>query len=266
VGQPCNTPLNLVSNGAGGSPFPAPLDSSDIPNVDTNPGFGDLVSQVIGDAADPSDGWDAAVSALEATIAEWDTAASASEVELDTILSTQIPTLDTTALDNSVASFQATLPTSTDLINAVGAIPTPSMGMVDIGWYPRGAYTATPPEGYADVINGQVKQGGAPFTYTFETEVVLLGTGNINGAELPSPNANFTGARLVSVGAPYNANDPNDPGLQAVNVVIQVDVNPVQPGPWTVLVKIDYNQNPIPPGRVVGMYVVGGSWPSTVLT
>lgn len=263
--QPCAPNLNPVSNGGSGSPFPSPLDASDIPIMDSNPGFGDAVQQMIDDAAAADDGWDGAVAAVLQSITDWDTAETAADVELDAILTTQLPTLDTTNLDADITSFQNTLPTSQSLIDAVGKIPTPTTSPIDIGWYPRSKYNVTPPTPDYPQVNGQIMQGGPPFKYRFTTPVDLLGTGTIRGAYTPSPTADLTGARLVSVGSPYPVNAPGHPGLQAVDVVIEVDVNPVQPGPWTTNIVLDYDQNPLPPLRQVSMYVVGGEWPSTVL-
>lgn len=264
--QPCAPNLNPVSNGGSGSPFPSPLDASDIPIMDSNPGFGDAVQQMIDDAAAADDGWDGAVAGLLQSITEWDTAETAADVELDAILTTQLPTLDTTNLDADITSFQNTLPTSQSLIDAVGKIPTPTTSPIDIGWYPRGQYQIVPPANYPAQVNGQFKQGGPAFKYQFTTTVALVGSGGISGATMPSPTENFTGARLVSVGSPYPAPSPVIAGQQDVDIVIEVDAVPSGEGPWTAIIRIDYNQSPLPPFRTVGMYVVGPKWPSTVLT
>jgi len=102
--KPCAPPLNLVANGGPGSPFPAPLDETQLPTQDSNPGFGDLVTQILGDSGDATDGFDVAVQGAAALIDQADAALADADTTLDGIL-LQLAAVDTMAVDNSFTNY-----------------------------------------------------------------------------------------------------------------------------------------------------------------
>lgn len=188
---PCNPPLNFVPNGAAGSAFPAPLDPTDLPSVDPNPGFGDLASSYL-DALDPAtDGSDQVESDAAAAVDTLDTIGTALDATLDTIL-VLLDQAQPGPVDDALGTFAGAQPTSQGFVDGVNGVDVPAIGQVPMV-LPNGQATITfgaPPE-----LGGVPRAGAA--SYVLELPVSRASanfTPDIKVLNLVGPNPPFVTA------------------------------------------------------------------------
>lgn len=135
--QPCAPPLNLVPNGTTGSAFPPPLDPSDIPSSDSNPGFGDLVNQALAGVADPSDGFDQVVTDTVGLIDELDSVLAAGDTDLDAVLSL-LAAADTSNSDAALTDYTNSFADGQSIVSSAQALSVPDLLTLPISSLPAG--------------------------------------------------------------------------------------------------------------------------------
>ena len=214
---PCNPPLNFVSNGAPGSAFPPPLDPSDVPSIDTNPGFGDLASSFL-DPLDPAtDGSDQIASDAAAAVDTLDTIGTGMDATLDTIL-LLLDQAQPQPVDDALGAFQGAQPGAEGFVGDVTGVSVPA----------ERSLALVQPDGSAAVVfGGPPEQGGAahagaaPYIYHLRLAAVGLGVHNIdaNGGDGPDPPFAGWGPVVIETGA-----DGKD------YWVYHVTINPTTPG------------------------------------
>ncbi len=128
---PCNPQLNFVANGAPGSAFPAPLDPSDVPSVDQNPGFTDLASSFL-DALDPAtDGSDQLESDAAAAADALDTIGAAMDATLDTIL-LLLDQAQPQPVNDALDAFAGAQPGAEGFVSDAAGVGVPAIGPMPI--------------------------------------------------------------------------------------------------------------------------------------
>jgi hypothetical protein len=238
---PCTPPLKVVSNGPGGAPLVAMLDPDDIPQVDTNPGFGDLANSILGDAGSDADGFDAATADAAAGIDAIDTVATAMDAVLDTILTALDLATDQT-IDPAYNILDADQPTGDQLIAAVN----PGT-LADVGALPFTTPTGEP-------VGSQPGGTGPAQLHAGDPQQVVVFTVNdyqfwlqmqYNIIHLVGPNPPFVQAQNWQRGP-----DPNNP-ITTVDIL----VNPVSPGTYDADLNLTQFQLPITSSpKVLGTY------------
>jgi hypothetical protein len=185
--SPCNPPLKFVANGPAGSAFPAPLDPSDVPTVDTNPGFTDLASSYL-DALDPSaDGSEQIANDAAAAVDTLETVGTAMDVTLDSIL-VLLDQAQPQKVDDALGTFAGAQPGAQGFVDDVNGLTVPAIGQVPMT-LPNGGAAITfgaPPE------TGGVAQPGAA-EYVLHLPVVSAAGSlrNVQAYNLIGPNPPF---------------------------------------------------------------------------
>jgi len=144
--------------------FIKPLDLSDFtpsPSTDS-PGFTQLVSDVLGTAASPMDGFDAAIADASAIVDALDKALGEQDAALDAVL----VTLDATnpaSLDESMAGYAGTVTDSANIITDAQGLALPPLLELPIAATFGGGVGPPPQQRAVDL--GTMKVGAAPKTY-----------------------------------------------------------------------------------------------------
>lgn len=221
---PCNPPLNFVANGAPGSAFPAPLDPTDTPTIDTNPGFGDLASSYL-DALDPAtDGSDQIASDAAAAADALDTVGTAMDATLDSIL-VLLDQAQPGPVDSALDTFAGAQPGAQGFVDGVNGVDVPAIGSIPLT-LPNGGATLT--------FGGSPATGGVPTAgsqpYTLHLRVLPAGAGvhQVRALNLVGPNPPFVG---VETGLGPMVVETAADGRQYW--VALVDINPAQAGQFT---------------------------------
>jgi hypothetical protein len=217
---PCNPPLHFVANGSPGSAFPPPLDPSDVPTVDSNPGFADLASSLL-DGLDPAtDGSDQIASDAAAATDALDTVGTAMDATLDTIL-VLLDQVQPKPVDDALGAFAGAQPGAEQLVGDVAGVAVPTLTPMAL----------LQPNGQASIIlggppaqGGTVTAGAAPYT----RHLLLLRTStaihNVDADGGQGPNPPFAGwGPVVQEVGPDGA----------LWWVYLVQINPAQAGTFT---------------------------------
>jgi hypothetical protein len=184
---PCNPALKFVANGSPGSAFPPPLDPSDIPSTDTNPGFGDMASSFL-DALDPAtDGSDQIASDAAAAVDTLDTVGTAMDATLDSIL-VLLEQAQPQPVDNALGTFEGAQPGAEKFVGDAAGVPVPALAQVPIVG-PGGADVVT--LGNAPGQGGAAPSGAAPYVLHHPIPFAFDPTRLAGPAQLSGPNPPF---------------------------------------------------------------------------
>lgn len=151
--------------------FLDPLDVSEFINQPGagDPGFTKDVIDILGNAGDPSDGFDALLQGAGVLVDAWDAAVAAADSDLDALLALNQHT-DTAPLDNSFAAFEGTIPYGEGLVSAATQLTPPQLLELPLtADMVAGGIVAPATQSQVDL--GTLKLGATPLA-------VLLGTGN----------------------------------------------------------------------------------------
>lgn len=214
---PCNPPLNFVQNGPAGSAFPAPLDPTDVPATDTNPGFGDLASSFL-DALDPAtDGSDQLESDAAAAVDLLDTIGAGLDATLDTIL-LLLDQAQPQPVNDALAAFASAQPGAEGFVGDVAGVAVPALGQVPIIG-PGGSTVITP--GAPPEQGGVAPTGGAAYVLRYPVPYVLGAPHAIDTSRLTGPNPPFAALQGYELGT-------DAAGRRQVYALIEI--NPAQAG------------------------------------
>jgi hypothetical protein len=153
--------------------FIQPLDLSHFaasPPGDS-PGFTQLVQDVLGDAASPVDGFDAAVGDAAALVEALDKILGEQDAALDAVL-VSLDTTNPAPLDNSMLGYTGTAATGAGIIAAGSALAPPNLLELPISPSSGGIPLAPPIITGHDF--GDVKLGGNPVGYGLGTAVFVV--------------------------------------------------------------------------------------------
>lgn len=239
----CNPTLNLVPNGPGGAPLIAPLDPNDLPQVDSDPGFGDLAKQMLGNLATPDDGFDQELADAEAAQLALDSTAAAMDTTLDAILAGLIAA-DDSKIDQPLGDFQSDLASGADFTGGIGAGLLPALAALPFSGPPTGL-GETP----AQVGAGQpvAHAGDAPFVFEYvNTEPIVWHQLQFGGPVLDGPNPPFAG--LVGVDRQGTNQEPR--------VTFGIQINPTDAGTFTARLTLQVYGNLTGHPVIIGQHTI----------
>lgn len=237
--QPCAPPLNLVANGPAGSAFPTPPGDSDLPPVDTDPGFGDALAAILDDVGSDADGFDQVVSDTVGLIDGLDAVLAAQDADLDTIL-TLLSETDTSPTSTALGDYANSFGVGNELLASAQGLAVPDLGFLNTLWVGPGTQTVPPPTGPGVQQAGQISVGDPPFTWRWNRGLSSIGPGGVTSARLNTPSNIFTAVRLVNAfwyNPPFTVDVHHYTG--ELLVVMDIDINPQVEGIYTDFVVLN---------------------------
>lgn len=195
--------------------------------MDSNPGFGDLATSLLGDAGSDADGFDAVVGDASAGADAIDTAGTAMDATLDAILALLDATQQTGPVDSAVNDFAGAQPQAQSLLDGVNGVTAPALGALALT-YPNGSASLTfggPPE-----TGGVVHAGDAQYELHLQLLPASPGIHSATPTGLDGPNPPFVGVDHIGI-------ETGADGRQYWTAVVLV--NPAAAGSFTGTVKYD---------------------------
>lgn len=163
------------------------------PTQPLDPGFQQLVNDIVGNAGGPADGFDQIVQELAGFVDALGPALQATEDDLDVILG-MLAAGDTSNLDNSFMDYAGAEPASTGFLDSFAALAPPALGLLPLNTTGYGNPNLTTGQQTHDF--GTVKLGSAPQSFQIARFTVIQGEA---GPFINLTNPTVNGAIFQSV-------------------------------------------------------------------
>ena len=239
--------------------FIDPLDPSAFiaPPGGTSPGFTQDLQDILGNAGDPTDGFDELLAGLGQLVNLWDAASAAQDTELDAVL-TELAAADHTSADNAMTDFSNSFAAGSAIVAGAQALGVPDMGTLETLWLSPNTTRVPVPTTPGGQVPGHITKGDPPFTWDWKFTFFNVGNGGVRGVSLLQSTSEITGTRLVSKSALYKVPAPVPPTMwNAQDLVVGIDFNPDAVGVFSsfIVLDADYPQlgNKVPRGFTVNV-------------
>jgi hypothetical protein len=211
--------------------------------VDSNPGFGDLAAQMLGNLATPDDGFDQELADAAAAEDVLDSTAAAMDTTLDAILAGLIAA-DDSKIDQPLGDFQTDLASGNDFTGGIGAGLLPALSALPFSGPPTGLGETPAQVGAGEPV---AHAGDPPFIFEYvNTEPIVWYQLQNGAAVLDGPNPPFAG--LVGVDRQGTNQQPH--------VTFSIQINPTDAGTFTARLTLQVYGNLTGHLVVIGQHTI----------